>query len=93
MSRTARYRPAELAPEPWPFEPSDDPVAELARQFVLRLRDTIGDRSVRSVAAEAKITHVTLLNILSGRVWPDLETIGRLEHGLNADLYPGRGLR
>jgi len=93
MSRTDRYRPRELAPEPWPHEPASDPVAELARQFALRLTETIGDRSIRSVAAEARVSHVTVLNILAGKVWPDLETIGRLEYGLNADLYPGRGQR
>lgn len=91
MARSARSQPAELAPAPWPEQKSDDELAELDRQFVLRLRDAIGDRSIRGIAAEAGLSHVTVLNVLAGRVWPDLLTIGRLEFGLNTDLYPRRG--
>jgi len=57
---------------------------------VLNLHDAMEGRSLRSVAEDAGIHHVTLLKILHGRAWPDLATISRLEIGLNADLYPTR---
>ncbi len=94
MPRTARSLPVEGAPEPWPEVASADPLTEIARQFVLRLKAEMGSASVRSVAAKAGINHVTLLNILAGRAWPDLATIGRLEMALDADfLYSSKGLR
>lgn len=93
MARTARSTPAELAPAPWPDEPSSDLPAEVARLFVIRLREAMGDSSLRVVAEQSGIHHVTLLKILHGRAWPDLATISRLEIGLNADLYSSRSVR
>lgn len=93
MSRTARLTPAELAPGPWPEASSSDPFGEIARQFVLRLREAIGARSIRSVAEQSGLSHVTLLNLLHGRAWPDLATIARLEVALNADLYSSKSAR
>ncbi|RKR76312.1 hypothetical protein [Frondihabitans australicus] len=93
MPRTERALPVDGAPDPWPDVPSEDRLTEIARQFVLRLRDEIGDRSVRSVAAEAGLNHMTVLNVLAGRAWPDLATIGRLELALNADLYTSHSVR
>lgn len=89
MSRTPRATPVELTPEPWPDSPSDDPYAEIARQFVVRLRNGIDTRSIRSVGAAAGVSHVTILNVLAGRAWPDLSTIARLEVALGVPLWPG----
>lgn len=88
MARQPRALPAELADPPWPEHPSGDPLGEVARQFVLNVRAAVGDRSVRSVAAAAGMSHVTLLNVLAGRVWPDLYTIARLEAALDTGLWP-----
>ncbi|WP_181427452.1 helix-turn-helix transcriptional regulator [Curtobacterium sp. MCPF17_011] len=93
MARTARSTPAELAPAPWPDRHSTDPSAEVARQFVLNLHDAMGGRTLRDVAAQVGIHHVTLLKILHGRAWPDLATVSRLEIGLNADLYSSADVR
>lgn len=90
MARMARKTPAELAPEPWPNRQSDDHVGEVARQFTLNLRKAIGGRSIRAAAEAAGVNHSTLLGILEGRTWPDLETIAKIELGLQADLWPGR---
>jgi hypothetical protein len=90
MGRPARALPVQLADEPWPERASTDPHAEVARQFALNVRKAMGTRSIRSVAAEAGVGNVTLLNILAGKAWPDLATIARLEAGLNTDLWPGR---
>ena len=87
MTRRPRSTPAELSPEPWPDEASGDPVAEAVRQFVLRLRAEIGDRSIRSVAAMANVDQNALRRLLLGSTWPDLATLARLELALNADLW------
>lgn len=89
MSRTPRATPQELTPAPWPDVPSPDVYAEVARQFVIRLRTGIGARSIRSVGVAAGVSHVTILNVLAGRAWPDLSTIARLEVALGVALWPG----
>lgn len=85
-----RAKPVALAPSPWPEVPSDDPVGEVARRFAVNLRRAVGSRSVRSVAEASGITHTTLLSVLGGQVWPDLETIAKLERGLGTGLWPQR---
>jgi len=47
----------------------------------------MGERSTRSVAEEAGMNHVTLLNALAGQSWPDLITLARLEISLDAELW------
>lgn len=87
MNKPSRKRPVELAPAPWPDGPSEDPVGEIARQFVVQLRSVLGDRSLRSVAAKAGLDHATIVRVLAGQVWPDLATIARLELALDASLW------
>jgi hypothetical protein len=89
MSRKPRATPRELVPG-WPNKPASDVSAETARRFAVNLRAAIGDESVRSVAKKAGVNHSTLLGILEGRTWPDLETISKIERGVNHDLWPGR---
>ncbi|PZF02805.1 hypothetical protein DEJ01_09770 [Curtobacterium sp. MCLR17_040] len=91
MGRPMRALPVELADAPWPSVRSRDPFGEVARQFVLNLRDAMAGRSLRAVAADAGIGHVTLQRVLAGQAWPDLQTIARLEAGLDAELWPRRG--
>ncbi|GGL07758.1 hypothetical protein JOE58_002611 [Curtobacterium luteum] len=93
MARTARLTPAELAPAPWPDVPSVDPSGEIARLFVLRLREEIGGRSLRAVGDQTGVHNATLVKILHGNAWPDLATISRLEVGLNAELYSSTSVR
>lgn len=50
----------------------------------------MGDRSVRAGDRDAGIGNVTPLTMLAGRAWPDLQTIARLEAGLDAYLWPKR---
>ena len=89
MSRSARAKPRDLAPA-WPDGPAETPIAEVARRFALNLREAIGDDSVRTVAYVAGLNHVTLIRIMDGTVWPDLETIAKIEFGFAKDLWPGR---
>lgn len=87
MANRRRETPAELT-ESWPDAPSRDSAGETARQFALNLGAAIGDRSVRSVARDAGIDEGTIRNVLSGRAWPDLHTIIRLESALGCNVYP-----
>lgn len=89
MPRTARRKPNEIV-RSWPTVKSSDPIGEVARRFTLNLREAIGDRSVRAAARAADLNHVTLVAILEGRTWPDMETIAKLELYLGVDLWPGR---
>lgn len=89
MSRTERASPAELTAS-WPDQPSSDQAGEVARRFALNLRQAIGDRSVRSVAATAGVDEKSVRAVLAGSSWPDLRTIARLEGALGRDLYPHR---
>jgi hypothetical protein len=88
MGMQSRARPVELAPAPWPDVTSGDPLGESARILAVNLRAALGDRSVHSAAGDAGISHVTLLNVLAGRAWPDLATVARLELSLGVPIYP-----
>lgn len=87
MARSVRAKPRELT-DSWPDSPSSNSAAEVARQFALNLQTAIGDRSLRATASECGLVHATLISILNGRTWPDLETMAKLEIGLGARLWP-----
>jgi hypothetical protein len=87
MPRSVRLKPRELVPA-WPDGPATDPIGEVARLFADNLRRAIGPRSIRSVADTCGMNHATLIGILDGRAWPDMETIAKLERGLAAPLWP-----
>jgi transcriptional regulator with XRE-family HTH domain len=69
---------------------SADPAGEVARQFALNLRKAVGDRSLRAAGEATGVDHTTIQAILTGSTWPDLETIAKLEIGLDANLWPRR---
>jgi hypothetical protein len=89
MTRPVRSTPAELSPD-WPHAASDDALGEVARRFAAQLRVIMGEKSARAVAKETGVSHLTILDVLAGRTWPDMFTIAKLEAGLAADLWPGR---
>jgi len=86
--RVGRSSPAELSGGDWPSIPSADPHVELARQFNIRLRNAIGNETLRSVATRADLSHQGLSRILAGATWPDMLSISRLEAALGTDLWP-----
>jgi hypothetical protein len=88
MPRTARLKPNELVAA-WPDGPAENPIGEVARVFAANLRRAIGEQSIRSAAEACGMNHATLIGILDGRAWPDMETIAKLERGLDAALWPG----
>lgn len=87
--RPARVTPHELCID-WPTVRSDNPVAEVARRFVLNLRNAIGDRSIREVARVTGVDRASIAAVLNGLSWPDIVTLAKLEIGLGVSLWPGR---
>lgn len=82
--------PVSYVPEgAWPDGELDgsEPAA-YAQHVARRLRDAIGDRSLRSVAEEAGLQHTTVSDVLNGRTWPDMLTLVRLEQALDVKLWP-----
>ncbi len=67
--------------------PEAPPEAHLVAGIARRLRDTIGARSLRSVAAAAGVSVGTVSSLLSGRTWGDVVTVARLEQGLGVELW------
>lgn len=87
MARPTRRKPRELT-ESWPDCPSSNAAGEVARLFALNLQTAIGSRSVRAAAKDCGLVHATVISILNGQNWPDLETIAKLEAGLEVGLWP-----
>ena len=88
MPRTTRLKPNELVAAR-PDGPAQNPIGEVARQFAVNLRLAIGGQSIRATAEACGMNHATLIGILDGRAWPDMETIAKLERGLDTALWPG----
>ncbi|WP_108250378.1 helix-turn-helix domain-containing protein [Planctomonas deserti] len=88
MPRPTRTPPLART-ESWPNVPSPDPSGEVARRFALNLRSALGAKSLRAAADVTGVDHSTIQAILQGRVWPDLETIAKLERGFGVVLWPG----
>ncbi len=71
------------------------PSAALAQGIASRLHIAIehnrandtGPGSTSKAAAAANLSITTVTNILNGEVWPDIDTVARLETALNADLW------
>lgn len=85
--RPKRSTPAELTPD-WPDRPSLDPDAEAVRLLAIRLADVTGDASLRRIAEHTGLNHSVIGDILTGRKWPDTQTLARLERGLETRLWP-----
>jgi hypothetical protein len=88
MARPSRPNPNAGASDGWPNERFDDPIHETARQFVVNVRQAMGDASIRATASAAGIDHNTLRYVLAGESWPDLIVISRLERSLGTRLWP-----
>jgi transcriptional regulator with XRE-family HTH domain len=89
MPRTRRAEPRALVAG-WPDGEARNPVADMARRFAVNLKEAIGTQSIRKVAVSLGLNHSTLIAIMNGQTWPDLETIAKIEIGLDRDVWPGR---
>ena len=87
MVRPVRLKPREYVAD-WPDEPSTYAPAEAVRVFALNLQRAIAGRSVRDVQRATDVDHITIANVLNGRSWPEVETILKLEVGLQIQLLP-----
>lgn len=73
----------------WPDGKIEGPApAHYAATVARRLRDAVGERSLRTVAELADLDHTTLWAVLRGERWPDLVTISKLEAALDVRLWP-----
>jgi len=87
MVRPVRLKPREYV-EVWPDEPSTYAPAEAVRRFALNLQRAIDGQSIRAVQRATDVDHITIANVLNGRSWPEVETILKLEAGLQVELLP-----
>ena len=78
-----KYRPFPYGK----FRKGSPPEVFLAAALARRLKEKIGDESIRYIAKKADLSPQTILNILNGRSWPDLRTIAKLENALNSQLW------
>ncbi len=92
VSRPARRSPRDhVVSGDWPVAQLDgDPAAEVAQRLAARLAAVVDGRSLRAVERATGVDHDTVARILRGAPWPDIATVAHLEHGLGADLWPGR---
>ena len=67
-----------------PFRLGTPAEVYLAAALATRLKNNIGNESMRYVAKIAQLSPQTVLNVLNGKTWPDLRTITKLEIALNA---------
>lgn len=59
-----------------------------ARWICLRLEQVLQGRSQTEVASSANLARSTLNDILSGRTWPDIVSLCKLEAVLKVRLWP-----
>lgn len=79
------------ADDDWPHGPlvADAPVAaHYARQIALRLLAALGERNRTEVARVADLSRSTLHDLTTGRTWPDVVSLAKLETVLRARLWP-----
>ena len=63
------------------------PEARLLKAIASRLKQAVGDKSLRDVANECGVAPQTVHNILAGTTWAHVLSIARLERGLNIGLW------
>ena len=75
----------------WPLgeAKNDAPRAlEHARAVAICLTDALEGRSVSEVAEEADLARSTIYDLVGGRTWPDLVSLGKLSDALGVELLP-----
>lgn len=97
--RRKRPRPIDWADRTyWPhgkIKEGAPPSAALAQAIALRLSEKLNYKSkfhsqrtsARKAAGGAGLSPRTITNIIEGTNWPDIDTIVRLEHTLDMDLW------
>jgi len=88
MPRSARKVPRDWCTR-WPDVVSDSELGEVARRFTIKLRSIVDELGMVNVERATRVHHATMRRILDGDVWPDMETIAKLELGLRVSLWSG----
>lgn len=80
-----------LADGQWPDGPLDagaPVVAHYAAEISRRLIAALEGQTQKDVAEDADLARSTLNGIVTGRQWPDVVTVAKLEHLLKTRLWP-----
>ena len=80
-----------LASGQWPDGPLNAGaplVAHYAAEISRRVIAALEGHSQKDVAEEADLARSTLNDMMSGRRWPDVVTVAKLEHILKTRLWP-----
>lgn len=80
-----------LASGSWPDGPlvEDAPTAAVyAREISLRLQAALVSRTKVEVAEAADLSRTTLHDMVTGRRWPDVVSLAKLEDVLGVRLWP-----
>lgn len=89
--RSAVGPPATYVTGTWPH---GQPVAgapralEHARSVAIRLAEAVDGRSVTEVAEASNLARSTIYDLINGKTWPDLVSLGQLEEALGVPLLP-----
>lgn len=89
--RSAVGPPREYVTGSWPdgsAVPGAPRALEHARLIAIRLSDALDGRSVTEVAEQADLARSTIYDLVGGRTWPDLISLGKLEAALDVELLP-----
>lgn len=89
--RSAVGPPRDYVDGSWPDGPAV-PAApralEHARLIAIRLGEALEGCSVTDVAEQADLARSTIYDLVGGRTWPDLISLGKLETALDVQLLP-----
>ena len=62
--------------------------AAYAQAVAVRIRDAIGNRSLREVERETAVPAMTLAMVLQGRGYASIQTLARIERALGCSIIP-----
>lgn len=79
-------------PSDWPYGQTSHAPARYMQGLAIRLGETIGKRTYRTIARKTGVSHGTIGALLRGDTWPDLTTVALLEWGLGALVWPGEAV-
>ena len=89
--RSAVGPPRDYVDGTWPegaAVPGAPRALEHARMISLRLAAALEGRSVTDVAEQADLARSTIYDLVGGKTWPDLISLGKLETALDIELLP-----
>ena len=85
--------PARGLERRWTDQPTDDPLVRRAQQLVANIDRAMADHGLtqQALAEKAGVGAGTLSDIRSGKQWPSIQIVARLEEALGTALWPPYG--